>query len=922
MQWTDVYEAFYADRDARKPWPWQIKVGDLIAQGRCPSSIEVPTGSGKTSIIALWLAVAGCQLIEGRQGLTVPRRLVYVVNRRTIVDQATDEAKQLEARLDIAQRSREDPLHEVAVALVSLTTVPSRASRPLVVSALRGGRQREEAWADDPGACSILIGTTDLVGSRLLFAGYGDSRYHRPYYAGLIGVDALIVHDEAHLTPEFGVTLRKVVELQSRRSQEHQLPPSWLMEVSATPIQAVSMGQLAPVTEPAVRLGPADEASESLGPRLRGAKTLRLKPVGSGQGDRVAAYVAEALAFEGDKVPVILYVSSAKDAQAVYSQLQSKLGPGSADRIRLLIGNLRGYERDQLVRDAVFRRYLQGAHVGAASCYLVSTSAGEVGIDLDAARVVMDLTPPANVWQAYGRTFDPGKRLVQRLGRVNRSGQWKDCQVVVLCDDEAPASETAVDKTQKDWRVPVRARLLEAVRTLPSVGGKDEVDGSVLTIMRSKLYAEAFTAATPTALALSAWDLDAWAATSLPVARAGARPVAPFLHGPETSGMPMVFLAWRREWPLLAKEVNHAGDDLVATWFTDEFPLARQELVGVGALQAGAYLKQLWQYMSAGDRGLDPAGSPSLEAAVLMADGSTRQATVEVLADELGNEPGKYDGSRIVLDPTVGGLDAGGSLVAEVRTAVPIVPDEDREALLLTYEDQEGGWQLESVSRPDRELTWLPPEVQSRDDAMSGVEQRLGCSLGEPLTLITDTEGEPTQILICAKNGSIAGITYRTKRQLLSDHRSRARAAAARLVHLVGLPTELGGVVVWSAEHHDDGKEEPRWQAAVGGDAERPLAKSPVMKSRLLGGYRHEFGSVRRYPLKSPLALSLVAAHHKSGRPGFRMGAAGSYSPHAEELGAQMAIAFVASQEQFGWWGRAWFDALVRAADHAASAES
>jgi CRISPR-associated endonuclease/helicase Cas3 len=49
---------------------------------------------GKTSIIPLWL-------IALATGAALPRRLVYIVNRRTVVDQATDDAARMLLALQV-----------------------------------------------------------------------------------------------------------------------------------------------------------------------------------------------------------------------------------------------------------------------------------------------------------------------------------------------------------------------------------------------------------------------------------------------------------------------------------------------------------------------------------------------------------------------------------------------------------------------------------------------------------------------------------------------------------------------------------------------------------------------------------------------------------------------------------------------------
>ena len=77
-----------------EPYRWQRRLYEQwLAKGETPDAVDVPTGLGKTMVMALWLvARAGCA--------NLPRRLVYVVDRRAVVDQATEEAEKLRKALE------------------------------------------------------------------------------------------------------------------------------------------------------------------------------------------------------------------------------------------------------------------------------------------------------------------------------------------------------------------------------------------------------------------------------------------------------------------------------------------------------------------------------------------------------------------------------------------------------------------------------------------------------------------------------------------------------------------------------------------------------------------------------------------------------------------------------------------------------
>src|SRR5262245_15656005 len=89
-----VGEVQFADAFARltgnPPFPWQRRLYEEFAAGRFPPSCNLPTGLGKTAVIPIWVVALA-------NNPALPRRLVYVVNRRTVVDQSTREAERVRA---------------------------------------------------------------------------------------------------------------------------------------------------------------------------------------------------------------------------------------------------------------------------------------------------------------------------------------------------------------------------------------------------------------------------------------------------------------------------------------------------------------------------------------------------------------------------------------------------------------------------------------------------------------------------------------------------------------------------------------------------------------------------------------------------------------------------------------------------------
>jgi CRISPR-associated endonuclease/helicase Cas3 len=230
------FDQQFAALSGFEPLSWQRRLFGKLLKDDVPSALDLPTGLGKTSVMPIWL-------IARAHGARLPRRLVYVVDRRAVVDQATDEAEKLGKALAGKAdhfRALDGPARAEAKQTAAELNkwLGFNDKRELPISTLRGAHVDNRAWLDDPTAHAIIVGTVDMIGSRLLFGGYGVTPKMRPYQAGLLGVDALIVLDEAHLVPPFAHLLRSIEQDASLRSKDEAdralLPRFVLLPLSAT----------------------------------------------------------------------------------------------------------------------------------------------------------------------------------------------------------------------------------------------------------------------------------------------------------------------------------------------------------------------------------------------------------------------------------------------------------------------------------------------------------------------------------------------------------------------------------------------------------------------------------------------------------------------------------------------------------------
>lgn len=991
------------------PFPWQEDLLARMLDGRIPQVVDIPTGLGKTATMAIWLVARAC-------GAKLPRRLVYVVDRRAVVDQATDVALGLRKFVD------GDPEVRRALGL--------REDQSFPISTLRGQHVDNRAWLEDPSLPAIVVGTVDMVGSRLLFSGYGVSSKMHPYHAGLLGADTLVVLDEAHLVSAFEDLLRQVERrAESFGPKEPSLrqlvPPFKLLSLSATGRQTDST----PLT-----LSDADRRHPIISKRLTAKKTLSIvelanvaetpaatednktvsveagETIKKNKGPKLVGVLAEKaweLTAQGSaQLRCLVFCNAREDAIAVAADLRNLAKAVSAiePTIELFVGGRRVKERIQ-AREALARLgFLAGGTVSLErSAFLIATSAGEVGVDLDADHMVCDLV----AWE----------RMVQRLGRVNRRGDG-DAKVVVVVDSEPVPSDSTTKaierresanaakgqldeltkklnalqgenasvpkgqkksadaKVAKEKRKQVERELKSsisaclkrikafkdadakvvacheasvaqhrALRTLlVAVGEKGSLSPDALLTLRDRQdLADILCAATtvePLRPELTRPLVDAWSMTSLNE-HPGRPEVEPWLRGFDPNDRPQTTVVWRRYLPVRADgslDVKaakrffeaappHTSEQLeTETHLVLEWLIERAAAISKATGEEVLLDEQKVVAVALGGRG-EPKGWRTLsQLAAAKSKGKNESKEARKAREQGVKELEKLlVGATLVIDARLGGLTDG---------------------LLNKLTD------TTTEASDDGSTTWLPrPEVADvpvtgfRIHVLGGGEEDEAAWRTPPgfgwvrryLFVTSTVDGEPSAALVI--NGWAGDTATEEERaeanrpQVLDEHQCWTEDCARQLAQRLGIEkdphTEL---LTLAARLHDEGKRAERWQRAF----KAPIDGRFYAKTRgpidvdLLDDYRHELGSLpyveahEKFKALSSqddkdFILHLIAAHHGFSRPVIRTSGCDDPPSIVDERARAVAIRFARLSRRWGPWGLAWWEALLRAADHIAS---
>jgi CRISPR-associated endonuclease/helicase Cas3 len=360
------FETFFQRATGSAPYGYQAR----LARDGLPSVVRAPTGTGKTGIVLAWL----WRRLHGPDPTGTPRRLIFALPQRTLVEQTATNVAEWLANVGLAD--------EVALHVV-----------------MGGSGRDQQDWRLQMYRPAIVVGTVDSLVSKALNRAYGVARATYPIDFALVTSGAQWVVDEIQLCPESTTTLRQLAGFAARFGTAEPFALTCMSAtVSSNLLSTVDNRDLGRVLEIET-----DERVGELARRLGAARTVRRLPVDAGDHRSVADAVQER---HRPGTLTLVVVNTVATARGLHAALRkSGLAP------ILLHSRFRGVEREQLMEQV--RKAAD--EPGPAGRVVVSTQVVEAGVDLDSAVLVTEAAP----WPS----------VVQRAGRCNRTGRITDAEL-------------------------------------------------------------------------------------------------------------------------------------------------------------------------------------------------------------------------------------------------------------------------------------------------------------------------------------------------------------------------------------------------------------------------------------------------------------------------------------------------------------
>lgn len=419
---------FFRDTTHNTPYAYQCRIacGDgadpaipetLTSGTDCNSHlISIPTGLGKTAaVVFAWL---WNRVILNKD--TWPRRLVYCLPMRTLVEQTSKEIEKWLAEL--ASSNNYDSAKEDLNWLFEHS--------PIILMGGAENNQSKREWDIYPEKPAILIGTQDMLLSRALNRGYGMSRARWPMHFALLNNDTLWLLDETQL---MGPGLWTSAQLDWLRIDRFRsLRPCatwWLSATIGTSFletrdrnEALAAKKLSPLGG-TVEIRPDEAKKLSILQAKRPVefwKPSKVKGKKKITGEELREFFLASLAkpiCEEHKSGTLSLVvcNSVAIAQKIFKNLGSQTFDGE---VILLTSRFRPQDRREHLgkllsfEDGRKEAVLKGLRFEHPGLICVSTQVVEAGVDISARRLWTELAP----WPA----------MLQRFGRLNRDAKLND----------------------------------------------------------------------------------------------------------------------------------------------------------------------------------------------------------------------------------------------------------------------------------------------------------------------------------------------------------------------------------------------------------------------------------------------------------------------------------------------------------------
>lgn len=365
---SQTFDEFFTQATGQSALPYQRR---LASEERWPARIEVPTGLGKTlAVIVGWL---WRRRAESPTRERTPRRLVYCLPMRVLVEQTRDVIANTIERLRLGTR----------------------------VIVLMGGVDDTGGWDTRPEDDAIILGTQDMLLSRALNRAYGMSRYRWPLHFGLLNNDCQWIVDEVQLV---GTGVATTAQLQALRRKLGTTLPTHTSWMSATLDESwlrtvdVEDDDL----DGRLTLNDTDRAHPVVARRIGATKSLAAADSVMGNTKGLAR---EILAAHRAGTRSLAIVNTVERARELFKELQ-KAKPKAV--LTLIHSRFRAADRARALEIATAEPNTDGTIV-------VSTQVIEAGVDLTSATLFTEVAP----WSS----------LVQRFGRCNRTGNDEGARV-------------------------------------------------------------------------------------------------------------------------------------------------------------------------------------------------------------------------------------------------------------------------------------------------------------------------------------------------------------------------------------------------------------------------------------------------------------------------------------------------------------